>query len=91
MSITAYRWQGDLFCEGDIVAAMTDHEPWSRWLLYGNDPGDADTETELNDLAAMFGINRDDQADVEAHGFPVILTDPPHPPDFCSGCMQWFT
>lgn len=90
MTHTPYQWKGNLYCEGDIVFALTDHEPWSKWL----DTHEANTrsaEAELTSIAIMFGFSRNDPVAVGQHGFPVRLKEPPEPPSFCSGCAQWFT
>lgn len=91
MTHTAYQWHGDLFCEGDIVASLTDHEPWSAWLSAINVPGDEDAETELDAIAEHFDIDRADEIECARRNFPVRLTALPDPPSFCSACFGWFT
>jgi len=89
---TAYRWKGDLFCEGDIVDTLLDDEPWSVYLEENQTSGDADrAEQDLTAIADYFGIDRNDKAAVDANGFPVRIKGTPKPPDFCSVCLNWFS
>jgi hypothetical protein len=85
---SAYKWDGALYCEGDIVAVLTLHEPWTAWRDAGGDPTEDDTETELNEIAAMFQINRRDNLQVAERGFPRRLHHLPE--DFCVFCLRWF-
>ena len=84
----AYKWQGHLYCEGDIVAVLTMHQPWIRWREYGGDPAAHDAEYELDDIAEMFNINRKDNLDVAENDFPRRISNPPE--DFCVFCKRWF-
>jgi hypothetical protein len=89
MTHIAYRWSSDLFCEEDIVAKLTEYEPWSAWRDAGNDPAADDSEYELDDIADMFRIDRSDPVQVAERGFPERLPD--LPTDFCSFCLNWFS
>ena len=92
MARTAYRWRGDLFCEGDIVDTLLDADPWAAYLDKNEVSGDADrAEEDLDAIAEYFSINRRNKADVEANSFPVRIKGTPVPPDFCAGCLQWFS
>lgn len=84
----AYKWQGRLYCEGDIVAVLTLHEPWIKWRDQGREPATHDAEFELDEIAAMFSINRRDSLDVAEQDFPRRL--PNLPEDFCVHCRTWF-
>lgn len=84
----AYKWHGHLFCEGDIVAVLTLVEPWSEWRDAGNDPATLDAESELDDIADMFAVNRKDDLQVAQDRFPQRLNELPE--DFCVLCKQWF-
>jgi hypothetical protein len=89
---TAYRWKGDLFCDGDIVDTMLDDSPWDAWL--GENPrphADANVEDVLDQIAVYFSINRNNRREVESMGFPVRLRGAPKPPQFCRGCLRWFS
>lgn len=88
--VTAYEWHGDLFCDGDIVFKLTDHEPWSRWVDAGNEPGTDDCEDQLNDIARHFRVNRSNPGSVRRKQFPVRLTEPPEPGAFCAACKRFF-
>lgn len=88
--VTAYEWHGDLFCDGDIVFKLTDHEPWSRWVEAGNEPGVDDVETQLNEIARAFNVNRDRPSSVRRKQFPVLLTEAPQPGAFCAACKRFF-
>jgi hypothetical protein len=88
--VTAYEWHGDLFCDGDIVFKLTDHEPWSRWVDAGNEPGVDDVEDQLNDIARHFRVNRSNPGSVRRKQFPVRLTEPPAPGAFCAACKRFF-
>jgi hypothetical protein len=85
-----YEWKGDYFCDDDIVAAITDYTPWSLWTFAGNTPGEDSAEDELDDIAAMFNIDRDDPVAVARREFPVLLHVLPNEPVFCSACFRWF-
>ena len=85
----AYRWHGDLYCEEDIVAVMTEHYPYLAWREAGGEPTASDTEDELDDIAAMFRIDRRDNLAVAERDFPVRLHK--LPPGFCAFCFQWFS
>lgn len=87
MAHTAYRWRGDLFCEDDIVATLTEAEPWSAWLEE-HEPGERGTDVELMSIARKFGVKR---RDPEGQDFPVKLNEIPEPPFFCSACLNWFS
>lgn len=88
--VTAYEWHGDLFCDGDIVFKLTDHEPWCRWVEAGNEPGEDDVEVQLNDIARHFHVNRNSPSSVRRKQFPVRLTEPPQPGAFCAACKRFF-
>jgi hypothetical protein len=83
----AYRWNGGVYCEDDIVAVFTEHFPWHVWLDTGGVPATADAETELYEIAHMFRIDRESPAEVARYGFPEHVGK--HP-GFCSWCHRWF-
>jgi hypothetical protein len=87
----AYRWADDVFCEEDIVAAMTDHEPWKAWADAGNVPGEGRADDDLLDIAFFFTIDLDDPEELANVGWPVKMDEPPDPPEICSGCLCWFS
>lgn len=84
----AYRWNGDLYCGDDIVGALTEQFPWFVWVDAGGAPTLHDSETELNEIADLFHIDRSDPAQVAARGFPERLAD--QHPGYCSVCRRWF-
>jgi len=84
----AYKWQGHLYCEDDIVAVFTEHFPWFVWRDQGGDPTADDAEVELDEIAEMFRIDRRDMWSVEDRGFPERLDD--GHPGFCHFCRRWF-
>ena len=84
----AYKWRGELYCEGDIVAVLTEEFPWHVWRDQGGDPAVTDAETELNEIASMFRINRDAPSHVQMTGFPERLGY--NHPGFCALCRRWF-
>jgi hypothetical protein len=84
----AYKWRGDLYCEDDIVAVFTEHFPWHVWRDAGGDPTADDAETELNEIADMFRINRSDPRQLAQHDFPERLGD--GHPGYCTFCLRWF-
>jgi len=88
--VTVYEWHGDLFCEGDIVFKLTDHEPWSRWVDAGNEPGTDSAEEQLNDIARHFRVNRSNPQSVRRKQFPTLLTTDPPPLSFCAACKRFF-
>jgi hypothetical protein len=83
----AYRWNGNVYCEDDIVAELTHHFPWLAWVEVGNQPAMDDAEAELNDIAHLFHIDRTAPRQVAAVGFPEYVGE--HP-GFCSWCKRWF-
>jgi hypothetical protein len=84
----AYKWNGDLYCGDDIVGALVEHFPWHAWVDAGGNPTLFDSETELDEIAAMFRINREAPSHVTFTGFPERLPDL-HPGD-CAICKRWF-
>jgi len=87
-----YEWNGDYWCEDDIVFRLTDYEPYSAWVDAGHPPGTDDTETELNSIARRFRVNRNSASSVRRHNFPVLLAEPPTDPNaFCAACFKFFT
>lgn len=91
MTHVAYEWGGDVFCEEDIIAAMTDHAPWSEWISAGHEPTEGGADIDLRSIALYFMIDTDDEAETRKVGWPVKLDDLPDPPEICSGCLRWFT
>lgn len=88
-TLTAYRWKGGLFCEGDIVDTLLDDSPWDAWLEENPQPdANASVEDALDSIAQYFGIDR---KDADAHDFPVLVEGPIKPPEFCTICMKWFS
>jgi hypothetical protein len=84
----AYKWAGDLYCGDDIVGALTQQFPWHAWIDAGGDPTMFDVETELDEIAQMFRIDRRDMWLVDERNFPERL-DNQHP-GFCTVCKRWF-
>lgn len=92
MTVNVYEWRENLYCEGDIVSVLTDHEPWSAWIEAGYEPGTDDVETQLNQIARMVRVNRNNAGSVRRGDFPVRLAEPPTDPNaFCRACLHWFT
>lgn len=92
MPVNVYEWRENLYCEGDIVSVLTDHEPWSRWIDAGYEPGTDDVETQLTQIALMVRVNRNNAGSVRRGDFPVRLAEPPTDPNaFCRACLHWFT
>lgn len=87
MSDTPYRWQGNLYHGHEIVALLTELEPWKEWLGDGNQPG-ADPERDLDSIAAYFQIDRHDIEQVTRRGLPYPEA---RAEGFCSECLNWFT
>ena len=88
MTLSAYKWRGHLYCEDDIVAVFTEAFPWHVWRDNGGDPTAADAETELDEIAHLFRIDRKDMWQVEDRGFPERLND--SHPGYCTFCHRWF-
>jgi hypothetical protein len=84
----AYKWHGDLYCGDDIVGALIEQFPWFAWVEQGGDPTRDDAETELDEIATMFRIDRKDMWSVEERGFPERLND--NHPGYCTICKRWF-
>ena len=83
MSQAIYKWHGDLFCSGCIVATMLDHEPWMAL----EDSMQAEPglhEEQLDAIAEHFSIDRDQSSD----DFPQRVTEITS--SICSGCLGWF-
>lgn len=92
MPVNVYLWRENFYCEGDIVSVLTDHEPWSQWIEAGYEPGTDDVETQLNQIARMVRVNRNNAGSVRRGDFPVRLDEPPSDPTaFCRACLHWFT
>ena len=87
-----YLWNEAYWCEGDIVFALCDTEPYSAWVDAGHPPGTDDTEDELNALARRFRVNRNSESSLRRHNFPVRLAEPPSDPHaVCRQCLRFFT
>lgn len=92
MPVNVYLWRENFYCEGDIVATLTDEEPWSAWIAAGYEPGEDDVETQLTQIARMVRVNRSNAGSVRRGDFPVKLDSPPSDPTaFCRACLHWFT
>jgi hypothetical protein len=92
MPSNVYEWRENLYCEGDIVSVLTDHEPWSAWIEAGYEPGTDDVEIQLTQIARMVRVNRNNRGSVQRGDFPVRLAEPPTDPNaFCRACLHWFT
>ena len=83
----AYRWNGALYSEDDIVAALTEQWPWHVWLDIGNTPALHDAETELDEIANLFRVDRETPREAARYGFPEWVGT--HP-GFCINCKRWF-
>lgn len=91
MPVNIYRWRDNLYCEGDIVSTLTDHEPWSTWIEAGYEPGTDDVETQLTQIARMVRVNRNNAGSVRRGDFPERLDEmPSDPAEFCRACLHWF-
>lgn len=83
----AYKWRGGLYCEDDIVAVFTEHFPWHVWRDSGGDPTAEDAETELDEIAHLFRIDRNNPH-LAVTDFPERLAD--GHPGYCTFCHRWF-
>lgn len=86
MALAAYRWQGNAFCENDIVPLLTEIEPWREWLDIGNTPT-GNAEADLEAIADYFDIDRTNHEQVTRRGLPYRA---PAPDTFCGKCLYWF-
>jgi hypothetical protein len=87
-----YLWNEDYWCEGDIVHALCDTEPYVAWVDAGHPPGTDDADVELDTLARRFRVNRNSASSVRRHNFPVKLDGPPDDPHaVCAACLRFFT
>lgn len=93
MTHIPYQWRDDLYCEEDIVDALTRQNPWSEWLDdEDNQPGAEDAEEQLDDIADLLGIDREDSDErLIEQDFPVRLNSTPEPPSFCTDCLRFFS
>lgn len=85
---SAYKWNGLLYCEDDIVAVFTQYFPWHVWRDMGGDPTADDAETELDEIAELFRIDRTDPRQLVDRGFPERVPD--FHPGYCAFCHRWF-
>lgn len=86
MALAAYRWQGNAFCENDIVPLLTEIEPWKEWLDDGNTPT-GDAEEDLDSIADQFGIDRRNFEQVDRRRLPYRIDGKG---TFCGKCLHWF-
>lgn len=96
MAIPAiYRWKASHFCRDCIVTALTTEEPWRLWQVRGNEPlykpDNDEVEEQLDSIAELFRIDRTLPEDVINNDFPKRVYEIPEPPDFCGGCLHWFS
>jgi hypothetical protein len=84
----AYKWHGELYCGDDIVGALIERFPWHAWVDAGGDPALFDSETELDEIAHMFRIDRSNPEQMTEQGFPERLHD--LHPGYCTICKRWF-
>lgn len=83
---TPYRWQGNLYCDTEVVDLLTEIEPWADWLKAGHRASD-DAEADLNSLAEFFDIDRTDFDQCLRRGFPIKTAGAS---GMCSYCLHWF-
>lgn len=91
MSHPAYQWRDMLYCDKHIVPTLVTVAPYDAWPDAKRQPGDLDTEDELDELAQENGINRSKALECVARDFPVRLSHTPEPPSFCCVCLSWFS
>lgn len=83
-----YRWRGDTFDADCMIVVLGEHEPYSDWYSV---PKSYDVETQLDEIAEHYGVDRDDEEKMLAADFPIPVPVPPLPSGFCSYCLRWFS
>lgn len=80
MSHAAYKWQGQLFCNGCIVAVMSDSIPAVEHV----ECEAGRHEQQLDEMATVLHVDRTTSDD----SFPQRVTELPD--GLCRYCLLWF-
>ena len=66
--IVGYMFKGTVYCERHIIEAMTSTEDFAGWELASGIV--MDTEENLDEIAAAFGVDRDKEYTFDSDDFP---------------------
>lgn len=88
--VAGYMYRGDLYCPDHIVDTYRrDRRSGGHQLDSIAAPGTVDTETWLDERAAMRGINRYDETTFDSGQFPkIIFDDQVEETDCCAECGE---
>ena len=69
--IVGYMFRAAIYCPNHIVDAITDTEDFDGWKL--SEAIRMDVEDNLNEIAAAFGYNRQDESSFDSEDFPKVI------------------
>lgn len=69
--IAGYTYKADTYCPEHIVGAMTSTEDYEGWELA--EGIEMDIEENLDNIAAHFGIDRQDENSFNSDEFPKVI------------------
>lgn len=69
--IVGYTFKGASYCPEHIVEAVTSTEEYDGWALA--DRITMPVEDNLNEIAAAFGIDRQDESSFDSDEFPKVI------------------
>lgn len=88
-TIVGYTFEANNYCPNHIIGVLPTHQggAFDGWA---NVTGTIDAESFLTELAAAFGINREDESSFDSSDdFPkVILASQAGPGDVCGICYE---
>lgn len=87
--ICGYRYKADQYCKECITLVLVASDEFQGWELA--DGIQTRTEDNLDEIAAAFGINREDEHTFDSDVFPkVIPGSMSDHPEFCGKCRRRF-
>lgn len=88
-TIVGYTYRADFFCPACIIEQLPtgDGEAFDGWALA--DGVTMSTEDNLDEIAAAFGIDRDDETSFDSDEFPkVVFADMAAGDEHCGACGE---
>lgn len=90
MSVTtaaaAFTFQADVYCPDCIVPAMAKTEEYDGWQVA--EGIHIDIEENLDEIAAAFGVDREDENSFDSDDFPKTVSSEHADGEKCGGCRE---
>lgn len=83
-AIVAYQFQASLYCPGCIGDVLASDARYDGWKLAAGVRMDA--ESDLNEIAHAFGINRQDETSFDSSDFPKVVFADQVDGETCEAC-----